>query len=124
MLGHQALQAMRRSRMKPAIVFVDVDSPLPSLPRLLQWQNVDERLAEIDVQPGESIARIDWRPLVGLVVHVSGLTEDRVREAAQAIEKAGAKRVISTLMRHHGKGEWATFKTVWVEDTLREPAHG
>jgi len=120
MLGHQPLQAMRRNREKPAIVFVDIDSPLTSVPALMQWQNASPSMAEIDVLPGESIARIDWRPMVGLVVYVSGTDEARVIAASEAIEKAGAQRVISTLLRQIGVDEWVTYTTVWMRDTRRE----
>jgi len=117
MRGQNALIAMRRERMKPSVVFVDTDAGPQGLPAWAQWHRVDRRLCNLDVEPADAIMRIDWRPCVGLVVHVSGTKPNRVRAVASAIAEAGAKRVISSCVQSMGHGEMARFETLWVEDT-------
>lgn len=117
MRGHQALSRMRRSGEKPSVVFIDTDAGPSALPSWTQWQNINETLCDIDIEPGESLLRLDFRPLIGLVVHVSGTNSPRVRAVAELVKQAGAKRVISSCTRQVGQGEWIAFDTVWVHDT-------
>ncbi len=117
MRGMQPLVQMRREGVKPEWVFVDTDAGPQALPAWAQWQNVDEGLCDIDITPTESLLRIDWRPLVGLGVFVSGTNWERVRLVAQAIKEAGAKRVISSGRKRIGTEEWPAFLTEWVRDT-------
>lgn len=117
MRGIQPLIDMRRAGERPAVVFIDTDAGPAALPRWAQWQNVDARLCDIDIDPSESLLRIDWRPVISMTVHVSGTTEARVIAVAKACDEAGAKRVISSLTRQVGQGEWIAFSTVWIRDT-------
>jgi hypothetical protein len=117
MRGMQPLVAMRRAGYKPSMAFVDVDSPLHTQPVWSQWQHNTQDRATIDIPAGEMVGRIDWRPLLGMVVNVSGTDAKRVKTVAHAIEEAGAKRVVYTLLEQIGQDEFVAFKTVWMYDT-------
>lgn len=120
MRGQATLIAMRRNGERPAVVFIDTDAGPDALPRWAQWQNVDEALCNLDITPNEPLTRIDFRPLVGLRVHVSGTNEKRVRTIAQLVKEAGADRVISNCVKQISYGEEIAFKTLWIEDTYTE----
>lgn len=127
MRGIENLRRMRRAGSAPSVVFIDADAGPQALPQWAQWQHIAPHLCDIDVEAADSLLRIDWRPVVGLTVHVSGLNEKRVRAIAAAVDAAGAKRVISSLVERLGIDEWVTFKTVWIHDTdgqFAEEAHG
>lgn len=123
MRGQQPLTAMRRNGERPAIVFIDTDAGPNALPRWAQWQNVDESLCDLDITPDERLLRIDFRPVVGLTVHVNGTNDARVRAVAALVQEAGAKRVISSCVRQIGAGEWIAFEALWLHDTMEE-THG
>lgn len=124
MRGVEPLIAMRRRGKRPAVVFIDADAGPRALPSWAQWQNVDGSMADVDIEASESLLRIDWRPFVGLTVHVSGSNADRVTAIAKQLTEAGAKRVVSSLVRQIGVDEFVAFETVWIRDTAKELAHG
>jgi hypothetical protein len=117
MRGVRSLVEMRRAGHKPQVAFIDCDANPHGMPAWAQWQQQNPDMADIDMEPGDSLARIDWRPFVGMVVHVSGTDERRVRTTKDRLAEAGAKRVIYTLLEQIGRDEWIAFKTVWVYDT-------
>lgn len=117
MRGMQPLVDLRRLGYRPSIAFVDVDAGPHPEPHWVQWQETQAAMAEIDVEASEALHRIDWRPLFGMVVHVSGTNGDRVLGAARAIQEAGAKRVIYALLEQIGDDEFIAFKQLWVFDT-------
>ena len=115
--GLDMLAAMRRDRYKPEVVFVDTSALAEALPRIIAWPNFDAGAAHIDIPMADAVRHIDWRPVVGLTVHVSGLDDARVRTVAKDCAVAGAARVISSLVACEGDGEFIRFTTLWVEDT-------
>lgn len=122
MRGMQPLIDMRRDGLRPAVVFVDVNAGPEALPEWAQWQEVDPGLCDIDIEPSESLLRIDWRPFVRLTVHVSGANPERVRKVAKLIQEAGAERVISSYVRVVGDGskDFTAYLTEWVCDTAEQ----
>lgn len=118
MRGQAPLIDMRRSGERPSIVFIDTDAGPQALPRWAQWQENDRSMCHLDIQSGEALLRIDFRPLIGLMAHVSGSNEARVRAVANLVKEAGAKRVISSCVQRIGHDdEFVAFKTLWIEDT-------
>jgi hypothetical protein len=117
MRGLQHLVAMRRSGYRPNVAFIDCDAGPKALPAWAQWQHLNPDMADIEIEPADALLRIDWRPFVGMLVHVSGTSEARVRGVKDRLIEAGAKRVIYTLHQQIGQDEWIAFKTVWVYDT-------
>lgn len=129
MRGHRALVEMRRSGQKPHVAFIDCDAGPRALPAWAQWQETTPGVADIDIEAAESLLRIDWRPFIGMVVHVTGTNGARVRGVKDRLVEAGAKRVIYALLEQIGRDEWVAFKTVWVHDTEgqfapKEAVHG
>jgi hypothetical protein len=51
--------------------------------------------ADINVDPAESIGRLDLRCIVGLTIHLNGSNAERVAELRDACLEAGAERVIA-----------------------------
>lgn len=117
MRGHTPLVAMRRAGLKPPAVFVDVDAGPHALPSWAQWHRWGS-LPDIDIDATDSLLRIDWRWAVGLTVHVSGGSDERVRTVTRLLVEAGAARVISSLVERIGVDEeFPAFRCAWIEDT-------
>lgn len=117
MHGMRHLTEMRRSGFRPAAAFVDVDAADKLLPTWLQWHASQVSPAELDVPTAESLSRIDWRPLVGMLVYVNGENAERVLAAAHAIIEVGAKRVIYACFEKIGDDEFIAYRQVWCYDT-------
>jgi hypothetical protein len=77
MNGLQFVAALRRQGIRPQSVRIDAVTrkPLPA------WYSGTSVHAEIG--PDESIADMDFRPLVGLSVHLGGADLKRVRRVAK-----------------------------------------
>lgn len=117
MRGHERLVAMRRGGYRPLVAFIDVDAGPKGMPPWAQWQIVNPDMADIDIEAAEPLSRIDWRPFLGVEVHVTGTDAKRVKTAKDRLVEAGAKRVIYTLLEQIGRDEWIAYRTVWVYDT-------
>jgi len=121
MRGQAPLIAMRREGYKPGAVFIDTDAGPNALPRWAQWQNVDSSLCDLDIEASENLLRVDWRPLIGLLVFVSGSNAERIRAVAKAVHEAGALRVVASCVKRIGiDDEFVAFQTLWIEDTEEE----
>ena len=98
MRGHEALIAMRRRGMVPAMVFLHDEFPFDCR----DWQERPESIAHavIHFEPDDRPARADLRFVVGLMVLVSFHDAARMRATVLACEAAGAKRVVGTAIRH------------------------
>lgn len=75
MTGMEAVIGLRRARLRPSAVFVNLvhrarrdDAPLSP-----------QGIVTVDIGADESLTSLDLRPLVGLHVHVTDFTADRLR---------------------------------------------
>lgn len=99
MRGTALLVALRQRGIHPALVTVDVDRTFPAW----YWRDWPVERdsgplnARIGVEPGESLARLDLRCVIGLTVQVSGDDLERVQAVGRACEAAQAERVITTV---------------------------
>lgn len=99
MRGHEHIVELRRRGVVPiGGVIVDA-SPLDASQQATdwgrEWGKAGMSMAFVDIEPSETIDRLDLRFAIGLEVQVSGDDANRVREVAQAFVKAGARRVIA-----------------------------
>jgi len=101
MRGHEALVAMRRRGVRP--VMADISDGMDGLGCWRDWQDWTGT-AQIEVQPGDSISRLDLRCLVGLFVIVSGTDESRVKRLHDACVEAGASAVMATVYERTAGG--------------------
>ena len=113
MRGHLPILAMRRVGLVPSMVTLS-DYPTETW----SWRDwpEDTAHAEVEIERTDSIARLDLRYCVGLIVIVDGENANRVNAIADAAEKAGAKRVIRVVLK---TAFWAP-QVVNVGDTLTD----
>lgn len=110
MRGHEPLIAMRRAGVTPQSVWFDLDGgdawKTWSAGMATRWKRFPDAVgnAEILVEAGDSIPRLDLRFVVGLQAWVGGSDERRVRQLHEACVEAGASRVLSTVFRRDEKG--------------------
>lgn len=133
MRGHEKLVAMRHAGYVPDSVWIDTDAER-ALPMPGDWHAIDNRKAHLQTEPGEKAWRIDLRCAVGLICYVDGSRALEVRAMRDACIAAGAKRVIATVMRRLGAGEFITFELIemtdtdgvhdWTQPTFDEVANG
>lgn len=117
MKGHEALIAMRKAGKTPRVVFVETERDW--LEDWRDWQDHHPSHAALHIGKTESLASLDLRCIVGLVVVVSGETSQRVRAVAAACEAADASRVISmTVKAEITPSGWYRVNTVDLHDTL------
>lgn len=116
MRGHVPVIAMRQAGAVPRSVWFAFDGD--------GWRWWPESIArdggvaaEVLVEPDDSPARLDLRFAVGLLCHVQGADERRVRQLHDALVEAGAARVVSTVMAVDERG---VERTTAVLDTLGE----
>jgi hypothetical protein len=97
MIGHEQILEMRMQGYSPKEVWVMVFNSepeyFPSTHPSLNLQNGFR--ASIDVTP-EDRGALDFRCLVGLVVHLIGTNESRVMQVLRHIERANPSRVITS----------------------------
>lgn len=91
MTGLETVVKLRRQRIKPDAVYVDL-VPCRSGTHGL----ADSGIVTVEVFPDDSIGSIDFRPLVGLNVMVNDYTDSpqRFRKAAKAIAEANPSTLV------------------------------
>lgn len=111
MKGHEPLIAMRRQGFVPSAVWLDLDPSncwrtWPQFLGGIEWKRfpASTGAAHVQVEPGDSIPRLDLRFVVGLTCWVQGSDAHRVHLLHQACDDAGAKRVLSTVMVRDARG--------------------
>lgn len=99
MRGHEPLAAMRKRRQRPSFVSIDVGTEPKWLVDNWHTQGLQAYLL---VEPSDQIERLDFRFVVGLLVHVSGHVNDRKRVLAvyEACQRAGADRVLGGMHKN------------------------
>jgi len=120
MTGLQTIRAMRSDGLKPGAVFVYLVPQLGPLDAeqyaLSQQGNVD-----VSIAADESLAGIDFRPLVGLYVHVVDVANDPVRhrKAAALVAEVNPRVLVMPVADGDGftvhvrrAGEPATTETI------------
>lgn len=97
MTGLDAIATLRRQRVRPRSVFVDLERP--STVRLPTWwpaEELDPGLLHVTIAPGDALADIDFRPLTGLFVQVCDYTDNprRFRKVAAMIALVAPKVLV------------------------------
>ena len=92
MRGHEEIIAMRHGGHRPDIIFIHVG--IDNSGSHLDWQTWTPKNAEVEIADA-SLAGLDLRFTVGLLVWVSGQDQGRVSAIHIACLEAGAKRVVS-----------------------------
>lgn len=92
MRGHAPLLAMRRSGVRPELVRFELDP--------MRWQDWAtwpdwSDVPMIEIEPGDTIRRLDLRYSVGMPALVCGTDPARLLAMVEALKAAGAKRVIA-----------------------------
>lgn len=124
MTGLEAIATLRRKRVRPGAVFVDLEHP--STERLPAWWNADEldpaALLHVTIAPADALADIDFRALTGLVVYVLDNTNSlrRYRKVAAMIAEVEPAHLVmplwegDTLVVHQ---RWAATASAPVRTT-------
>lgn len=91
MTGLETVVKLRRQRVKPAAVYVDLVPARSGTHGL-----ADNGIVTVEILPEDSIASIDFRPLVGLNVMVNDYTDSpkRFRRASKAIAQANPSALV------------------------------
>lgn len=110
MRGHEYLIALRLKNRDPDRVTVAV-CPGKSW-MSAHWHEWWDATPMVQIEPTDSVQRLDLRCLVGLCVDLMGNEEDAERIAAvyTACVAAGASRVLCAVYRT--KGEWLDILTL------------
>lgn len=114
MMGHEQIIEIRKRGLLPILVFVDTNHT--------GIVDEEQRLAGDDsamlwVEPGDNVARLDLRFMVGLQASVTGDNAERVAEVAAALVKHQARRVMAAVMRKVRGGEYLRYEVVSQTDT-------
>lgn len=96
MRGHEALIAMRKARLAPEMVYIDLGAPSWMT---AMWRQVCPQYPQLAITDDEAIASLDLRFVVGLHTQVSGSDRGRLQAAVMACAAAGASRVVGVLTR-------------------------
>ncbi len=106
MKGMDKIIDMRMRGQNPILVFVDTDDETGVLDR---WLNdTDPASTNVWIEGKDNPRTLDLRPLVGLQVSITGRDADRVESVRQAVEVAGARRVVGAVVSGRG---WQTKVT-------------
>jgi hypothetical protein len=114
MIGHEPLIGIRRRGKVPRLVWLSLDDDPCQQAR--DWPAWGPH-AVVSIQPHDSIALLDLRFLVSLNCIVNGDDSRRVYALHEACLAAGAKRVISHVLRPERFGE---FGIVDQRDSAQE----
>lgn len=119
MTGMQTLVALRQQGMKPSAVFVDLVKTIGKYEAERFSFAEGSGVLSIHIAEADSLADIDFRPLVGLQVFVSEFADDKARHVAacKAIDKAGASHMVTpfwngedlTVHQRHADGTTERF---------------
>lgn len=86
MKGHEGVIAMRKSGVRPAIVFIN-DYACET-----DWFEHGDH-ATVQILPDEAVEMLDFRFAIGLTVSITGSTVKRAKAIARACRDAGAVTV-------------------------------
>lgn len=92
MRGHEPLLALRRRGAAPSSVWISDGDDAAGFWR--DWPTWS-RSAHVEIQPSDSIALLDLRFVVGLLVFASSHDRGRAEALHRACVEAGAKRVMT-----------------------------
>jgi len=96
MRGHEPLIALRRQGLRPVMAQIEVSDIEPLC--LRDWQH-NAGIPVVHIEPTDSLSSLDLRFVVGLVVHVTGESESRVKAVFRACKAAEASRVWAGITR-------------------------
>jgi len=113
MRGHEPLIAMRKAGFVPDWIFIDMGED--ALESWRDWPTMNNRRASILIEPKDR--HFDFRFAIGLPCYVAGEDMDRVHAVRDALIEAKAARVIASVLRRVGEGEFTAFKLVETTDT-------
>ena len=95
MRGQEQLIAMRRRRIRPQIVFVEVGpDPMRSA---RDWHEFTPHRAYLEIDDSEPISGLDMRCVVGMSVVVCGSDSRRVDAVKAACIDSEASRVVAAV---------------------------
>lgn len=110
MRGHQALIQMRLNGWVPLFgVEVETDARCSGWPE--QWPQLHAKhgihspRAYVHIAPDDRLAGLDLRWVHGLEARVEGMASARVEAVIEALERAGASRVIGIVFTSRPNGE-------------------
>ena len=115
MKGHDHILTLRKGGKAPPVVFVDTEAD-DRLGLSKCWPSHGMH-AQVWIEPADAISRLDLRWCIGLRVLLDGSNPERVKEADEALQKAGAARVIAHTYRVTRPGEEPRLETVSITDT-------
>ena len=113
MRGQEKLIEMRKAGSVPKWVWIDTEPDAVECWR--EWAELDPTHACIQIEIGDK--RPDLRCVVGLNCYVQGNSRERVFELRDDCIKAGAARVIASVMQRFGEGEFTAFRMLECTDT-------
>lgn len=121
MRGHEPLIAMRRRGLRPQAVWLVDDAPEKPLhcgTRLDWWAFRDPQPAQVCIDPSDSPVRADLRFVLGLPVHVLMADQQRMRDFAEAAQRAGAASVFgaSHVFNPRRQAAEETAFTAWTKE--------
>lgn len=100
MKGHQQLISMRMKGWRPSVVFLTLGHD--GLSSWRDWHTQTPHMAQVLVQPDESIALLDLRWAIGLTFIVISEDAGRAQAMTDALVNAQAARVSGAVMRPTG----------------------
>ena len=117
MNGMAEVLALRRSGVKPAAVFVD----LVAMAKPDRYAMSRSGIVTVDIGRAESLADVDFRPLVGLQVFVSDIAGDiaRHRRCAALIAAINPRHLVMPIWR----GEKLTVHQRWAGTPVRTESY-
>ncbi|WP_158582703.1 hypothetical protein [Neopusillimonas maritima] len=91
-----AIKDLRRMGKKPTQVFVVLLEDDSKLSKYVDPEDmlINGFLPEVLVEPGDDIHRLDFRFLVGVIVHLQGQNVDRLRSAFGQIRLCKPARIV------------------------------
>lgn len=93
MRGHEALVAMRRSRVRPETVSIHLGTDHSNAWR--DWHQTMPHHAHAEIADDEPLSSLDMRFTVGMFVVITGDDEKRISAVHAACVASGAQRVLS-----------------------------
>lgn len=117
MRGHEPLLAMRRAGFAPQAAWLGLDAN----PLWRDWPLYGSH-AQIEIELGEAINRLDLRCLVGMQVWIDGSDERRVLDLHTACLNAHAKRVLSAVNKPNYRGEPTVARMLDSDESCTWPS--